>query len=88
MPVEVAGCEECLRDRKLLGAPAHVHELLGGSAVATRRRIGTRAPTLAKQVIQSLAPAELGEDWSWCYLDEVAFLVEPNAEEFAGDARP
>jgi hypothetical protein len=22
--------------------------------------------------------AEPGEDWSWCYVDEVAFVVEPN----------
>jgi hypothetical protein len=25
-------------------------------------------------IVTSLEP---GEDWSWCYVDEVAFVVEP-----------
>ena len=28
----------------------------------------------------------IGEEWSWCYVDEVAFLVQPGADNFAGDA--
>jgi hypothetical protein len=35
--------------------------------------------------------AEQGEEWSWCFVDEVAFVVEPGsaaAEAFAGDAAP
>jgi len=26
-------------------------------------------------------------EWSWCYVDEVAFLVQPSADAFAGDAK-
>jgi hypothetical protein len=35
--------------------------------------------------------AESGEDWSWCFVDEVAFVVEPGsaaAESYAGEAAP
>ena len=57
-----------------VGAPAHVHglredrllRLLAEPARNTpRRRVG-------HPIIRS---AEPGEDWSWCYLDNLAFVL-------------
>jgi hypothetical protein len=28
--------------------------------------------------------AEPGEDWSWCYVDELAFVVEPGDADSSG----
>ena len=50
-----------------------------------------RADMLAKRVILIVRSAEPGEDWSWCFVDELAFLVEPTtaaADAFEGDAKP
>lgn len=38
---------------------------------ATPARLGARARNIA--IIRSLEP---GEDWNWCCVDEVAFLVD------------
>jgi hypothetical protein len=38
-----------------------------------------------------ICSAEPGEDWSWCFVDEVAFVVERGgaaAEAYAGEAAP
>ena len=45
----------------------------------------------AKQSHPIVRSAEPGEDWSWCFVDELAFLVEPTtaaADPFEGDAKP
>jgi hypothetical protein len=33
-----------------------------------------RIVRVARGIVTSLEP---GEDWSWCYVDQVAFVVEP-----------
>jgi len=36
-------------------------------------RHGARPHATSHPIIRSLEP---GEDWNWCYLDDVAFLVD------------
>ena len=46
------------------------------SAAATTRPTATpraHAHATSHPIIRSLEP---GEDWNWCYVDEVAFLVD------------
>ena len=46
------------------------------SAAATARRTATPPPTSTGRATRSIQSYEPGEDWWWCYVDEVAFLVE------------
>jgi uncharacterized UBP type Zn finger protein len=87
LPDAIAGCEECL----LIGS-AWVHLRMCMSC----GRIGCcdsspnkHASSHAREDHHPVArSAEPGEEWSWCYVDEVAFLVQPAADTFAGDAKP
>jgi uncharacterized UBP type Zn finger protein len=75
LPAEVAGCEDCLREG---GKWLHLRICLACGHVgccddspnrhATQHAAGTDHP-----LIRSLEP---GEQWVWCYADEVAMLVE------------
>jgi hypothetical protein len=75
LPASVDGCEECLRDG---GKWLHLRICLSCGHIgccddspnqhATAHHHATSHP-----IIRSLEP---GEDWSWCYLDKVAFHVE------------
>ena len=74
LPEEVAGCEDCLRDRRRLAAPAHLprvrpRRLLRRLAQPARDR---SAEASGHPLIRSLEP---GEDWSWCFIDEVGMLI-------------
>ena len=87
MPDAIAGCEECLR----IGS-AWVHLRM----CMTCGRIGCCDSSPNKHASQHAREqdhpvarsAEPEEEWSWCYVDEVAFLVQPSADMFAGDAKP
>ena len=57
--------DDCLRIGDGLAAPARLHEL---------RICGLRSST--HPIVQSYEP---GEDWYWCYGDEVGFLLEGTA---------
>jgi uncharacterized UBP type Zn finger protein len=75
LPAEVAGCEDCLRSG---GRWLHLRICLTCGHVgccddspnqhATAHNHATSHP-----LIRSLEP---GEEWSWCYVDEVALLLE------------
>jgi uncharacterized UBP type Zn finger protein len=75
LPATVAGCEDCLREG---GKWLHLRICLACGHVgccddspnrhATKHAAGTDHP-----LIRSLEP---GEQWVWCYADEVAMLVE------------
>jgi uncharacterized UBP type Zn finger protein len=75
LPPEVAGCEDCLREG---GKWLHLRICLTCGHVgccdnspgkhATAHHHATTHP-----IIRSLEP---GEDWNWCYVDEVAMLLE------------
>ena len=76
LPSEVAGCEECLaldmqwvhlRMCQTCGHVGCCDNSIGKHATAHHEDTG-------HPIIRS---AEPGEDWSWCYLDEVAFALPP-----------
>ena len=87
LPESVAGCEDCLRDRRPLAAPAHLpgvrpRRLLRRLAQQARHRARARRPS--HPIIRSLEP---GEDWSWCYADEVGDARSPRSRARRGSRR-
>jgi uncharacterized UBP type Zn finger protein len=75
LPGSVDGCEECLRDG---GKWLHLRICLSCGHVGccddspNRHATGHQHET-SHPIIRSLEPAE---DWCWCYLDELAFVLE------------
>jgi uncharacterized UBP type Zn finger protein len=72
----VAGCEECL---KIGGRWVHLRVCrscgkVGCCDSSPNRHASGHARQSGHPIITSLEP---GENWSWCYVDEVAFVVEP-----------
>jgi hypothetical protein len=77
-PEDVAGCEECL---KTGGWWLHLRmcETCGhiGCCDSSPGQHATKhAKAVEHPVLRSIEP---GEDWSWCVVDEVAFVVRPTA---------
>ena len=75
LPESVDGCEECLRTG---GKWLHLRICLDCGHVGLLRRLPqparqrrTRAAT-DHPIIRSLQP---GEDWSWCFVDELAMVI-------------
>jgi uncharacterized UBP type Zn finger protein len=75
LPASVDGCAECLRD----GAKwLHLRICLSCGHVGCCDQSPNRHATAhhhatSHPIIRSLEP---GEDWSWCYLDDVAFVLD------------
>jgi hypothetical protein len=72
LPEHVAGCEECLRTG---GRWVHLRMCqqcghIGCCDNSPDRHATAHFEATAHPVIRS---AEPGEDWSWCYVDEVYF---------------
>jgi uncharacterized UBP type Zn finger protein len=79
LPAEVAGCEDCLR---IGGKWLHLRICLTCGHVGCCDNSPNRHATAhyhasSHPLIRSLEP---GEEWSWCYVDEV-FLGIPVAGE-------
>ena len=79
IPSEIAGCEDCLR---IGGRWVHLRmcTTCGGIRCcdnSPNRHATAHFDASGHPVIRS---AERGEDWFWCYVDEVAFLVDAGAE--------
>jgi Zn-finger in ubiquitin-hydrolases and other protein len=75
-PDEVAGCEDCLR---VGGRWVHLRVCrtcghVGCCDSSPNQHASKHAAAESHPIVSSLEP---GEDWSWCYVDEVAFVVEP-----------
>lgn len=74
VPEEVAGCEDCLRiggqwvHLRLCRSCGHV----GCCDSSPNKHASRHAAESGHPIVSSLEP---GEDWSWCYVDEVAFVV-------------
>jgi hypothetical protein len=73
-PVE--GCEECL---KIGGSWVHLRMCqtcgqIGCCDSSPNRHASRHARHDHHPIIRSVEP---GEDWSWCYLDQVAFVLRP-----------
>jgi uncharacterized UBP type Zn finger protein len=75
LPEEVDGCEECLA----MGSPwLHLRICLECGHVgccddSPNRHATAHAGGTSHPIIRSLEP---GEEWSWCYVDEVIMRIE------------
>jgi len=74
LPASVDGCEDCLASG---GAWVHLRICLQCGKVgccdsSPNRHASRHAQEAAHPLIRSLEP---GEEWSWCFLDEVAMLI-------------
>jgi uncharacterized UBP type Zn finger protein len=82
LPESVEGCEECLAAGD---AWLHLRICLECGKVgccddSPNRHATAHAQSSGHPVIRSLEP---GEDWSWCFVDDVAFVIP----ELAGETR-
>jgi uncharacterized UBP type Zn finger protein len=74
LPAEVAGCEECLESG---GQWCHLRICLtcghvGCCDSSPNRHASAHAKANDHPLIRSVQP---GEDWSWCYVDELAMRI-------------
>jgi uncharacterized UBP type Zn finger protein len=74
LPESVEGCEDCLREG---GAWLHLRICLSCGHVgccddSPARHASAHARDNAHHLIRSLEP---GEDWVWCFADEVAMRI-------------
>ena len=74
LPEQIAGCEECLKtgDRWVHLRMCQTCGKVGCCDSSPNRHASRHALEAGHPVLRS---AEPGEDWSWCYLDEVALVV-------------
>jgi hypothetical protein len=74
LPQPIQGCEECL---KIDGHWLHLRMCMScgkvGCCDSSPNRHASRHASLEGHPIAR--SAEPGEDWSWCYVDEVAFAA-------------
>ena len=75
LPNEVDGCEDCLRSG---GKWLHLRICLtcghvGCCDSSPNRHATAHHRATTHPIVRSLEP---GEDWSWCYADEVALEIE------------
>jgi uncharacterized UBP type Zn finger protein len=76
LPDEIAGCEDCLA----IGASwVHLRMCQSCGHIAccdssANRHASGHARDSGHPIARS---AEPGEEWSWCYVDEVAFIATP-----------
>jgi hypothetical protein len=78
LPVPIEGCEECL---KIGSGWVHLRMCMTCGKIGCCDSSPSRHARLhAGEVGHAIArSAEPGEDWSWCFIDEVAFVVVPGA---------
>jgi Zn-finger in ubiquitin-hydrolases and other protein len=79
-PDVVPGCEDCL---EIGGQWVHLRVCRSCGHIACcdsspNQHASKHAAAIHHPIVSSLEP---GEDWSWCYVDEVAFVIEPGSEE-------
>ena len=74
LPREIPGCEDCL---PIGGSWVHLRMRLSSGRIAccdsSPNRHATAHARMSRHPIAR--SAEPGEDWSWCYVDELAFVV-------------
>jgi uncharacterized UBP type Zn finger protein len=75
LPENIVGCEECLKtgDRWLHLRMCMSCGKIGCCDSSPNRHASRHAREVSHPIARS---AEPGEDWSWCFVDEVAFVVE------------
>jgi hypothetical protein len=72
---EVPGCEECL---KIGGTWLHLRVCrtcgkVGCCDSSPNRHASGHAHAVGHPILSSIEP---GEDWSWCTIDEVGFIID------------
>jgi uncharacterized UBP type Zn finger protein len=77
-PGPVAGCEECL---KTGGWWVHLRMCqtcgrIGCCDSSPNRHASRHARADGHPVVRSVEP---GEDWSWCFVDQVGFVLRPRS---------
>jgi hypothetical protein len=75
-PQEIAGCEDCLRTG---GTWVHLRMCqscgkIGCCDSSPNRHASRHAIEAEHPVLRSVQP---GEDWSWCVIDELTFVITP-----------
>ncbi len=80
LPPSILGCEDCLA---IGGSWVHLRMCqtcgrIGCCDSSPHRHASAHTRTANHPVARS---AEPGENWSWCYIDEVAFLVNTSGKE-------
>ena len=75
LPDEIAGCEDCLAvgDRWVHLRMCMTCGKIGCCDSSPNRHATRHANASGHPIIRSAQP---GEDWSWCYVDEVTFVLE------------
>ena len=74
IPASVPGCEDCLK----IGSPwVHLRLCLSCGHVgccdsSPNRHASKHAYATSHPIVRSLEP---GEDWCWCYIDDVGMLI-------------
>jgi uncharacterized UBP type Zn finger protein len=76
LPEKIAGCEECL---KIGSGWVHLRMCMtcgkiGCCDSSPNRHARAHSSESGHPIVRS---AEPGEDWSWCFVDEVAFVLSP-----------
>jgi uncharacterized UBP type Zn finger protein len=76
LPASIAGCEECLKtgDRWVHLRMCMTCGTIGCCDSSPNRHASRHAREVDHPIARS---AEPGEDWSWCFVDEVDFVVNP-----------
>ena len=74
VPDEAPGCDDCLLtgDRWVHLRVCRTCGDVGCCDTSLNKHASAHARATGHPIITSLEP---GEDWSWCFLDEVAFVV-------------
>jgi len=77
LPSEVAGCEQCLKtgSKWVHLRVCRTCGQVGCCDTSPGRHASSHAAEAGHPIVTSLEP---GEDWSWCFVDEVAFEIEPD----------
>jgi uncharacterized UBP type Zn finger protein len=75
MPSEIAGCEECLKtgDQWVHLRVCRSCGKVGCCDSSPNKHASAHAREEDHPIMSSLEP---GEDWSYCFVDEVAFIVD------------
>jgi len=76
LPAEIAGCIDCLATG---GSWVHLRMCqscghIGCCDSSPNRHASRHARASGHPIVRS---AEPGEDWSWCYVDKLAFVLQP-----------
>jgi hypothetical protein len=77
-PETVEGCEDCLA---MGGSWVHLRVCrscghIGCCDSSPNRHASAHARTSGHPIVTSVEPGEL---WSYCYVDDIAFMLEPSA---------